>query len=59
MKVYKLTFIVEDEIKAESREEAFKIAKESLAIGYYGPTQDNLELLEDLLGESPEEPAGS
>ncbi|MBA7560731.1 hypothetical protein ES708_02362 [subsurface metagenome] len=56
MKLYKLTFIVEDEIKAESRDAAFDIITARLDKGYYGPTQDNLELLEELPEETPYSP---
>jgi len=46
MNIYRLYIDIDDQIKAESREEAWKIAKEKVIGGFYGPTQANLEFIE-------------
>ncbi len=48
MNVYRFSFSVEDEIKAESLTEAWGIIKESIIAGYYGPTRENLEFDREL-----------
>lgn len=48
MQVYSFRFEVDEEIKAESPEEAWEIVKMRMADRYYGPTQDNLELIREI-----------
>ncbi len=51
MQVYRFSFNVEDEITAESLDEAWEIIKGRIMDRFYGPTKDNLELI----SEVPEE----
>jgi len=48
MNLYRFSFSVDEEIKAETKEEAWKIVKDSISVGYYGPTQANVEFLEEI-----------
>lgn len=59
MNLYTFSFSVEDNIQAESLEEAWKIARERVVSGFYGPTQANLEFIEELPEEAEEVAAES
>ena len=48
MKFFKLTFIIEDEIAADSKDAAWELVKKRIQDGYYGPTRDNLEPIEGI-----------
>ena len=48
MNIYRFSFTVDDEIKAESLTEAWDIVKQSITAGYYGPTRENLEFDREL-----------
>lgn len=51
MQVYRFSFNVEDEIKAESLDEAWEIIKGRVTDRFYGPTRDNLELISEVTEE--------
>jgi len=59
MKKYEFTLNIYEIIEAESQEEAWRIAKDRVVSGFYGPTQANLEFLEELPELGEEESAGS
>jgi len=55
MQVYRFTFTVDDEIKAESLVEAWEVVKARIDDRYYGPTIANLEFVEETVeAEAPE-----
>jgi len=51
MQVYQFSFNVEDEITAESLDEAWEIVKGRVMDRFYGPTKDNLELIRETVEE--------
>ena len=55
MKIYRFTLNIDDEIKAETLEDAWKILKKREQDGRYGPTIANLELIGEEEGETPTE----
>ncbi len=59
MDIYRFSLSIEDEITAESQEEAWKIAKDRVVGGFYGPTQANIEFLEEVPGPAQESAAES
>ena len=48
MSRYRLALSIDDEIVTETQEEAWRAFVESIKQGYYGPTRDNVELLEEV-----------
>ncbi|MBA7568670.1 hypothetical protein ES708_10404 [subsurface metagenome] len=48
MKLFRFTFSIDDDIEAQSKDEAWEIVKKRIADRYYGPTHNSLELIEDL-----------
>lgn len=55
MNKYRLTLSIDDEIEAETLEKAWKSFRESVTVGYYGPTKDDVEFVEEV-EESVTEP---
>jgi len=48
MNLYRLTLDIDDEIQAETLEEAWVKFQERVRKGYYGPTKENVEFLEEV-----------
>lgn len=48
MQIYRFSFNVEDEITAESLDEAWEIVKGRTMDRFYGPTKDNLEFVREV-----------
>lgn len=48
MQKYRFTFSVDDEISADSKDDAWELVKKRISDRYYGPTHYSLELIEEL-----------
>lgn len=48
MNLYRLTLSIDDEIQAETHEEAWGKFQERVKSGYYGPTKENVDFLEEV-----------
>jgi len=48
MKLCRLTLNIDDEIQAETHEEAWEKFQGRVKRGYYGPTKENVEFLEEV-----------
>lgn len=48
MYTYRLTLNIDDEIQAETHEEAWIKFQERVKRGYYGPTKEDVEFLEEV-----------
>lgn len=58
MNVYRMTLDIDDEVQAETHEEAWVKFYERIKRGYYGPTLENVQLIEEVRVEeaaAPEE----
>ena len=51
MNLYRLLLDVEDEIQAETHEEAWVKFRERVTKGYYGPTRENVEFIKEVREE--------
>ncbi len=56
MNLYRLTLNIDDEIQAETHEEAWVKSQELVKSGYYGPTRENVEFLEGVQAEEAATP---
>ena len=43
MPIYRVSLLIEDEIRADSIDQAYQIVKERLQQGFYGPTREHFE----------------
>ena len=48
MNLYRLTLNIDDEMQAETHEEAWVKFQERIKRGYYGPTKENVEFIEEV-----------
>lgn len=48
MNVYRLTLNIDDEMQADTHEVAWIKFQERVKRGYYGPTKENVEFLEEV-----------
>ena len=55
MKVYRFEFTVQGETVAKSKEDAFRTVKQLCNEGYFGPTINDFEEIEELPEESEKE----
>ena len=55
MKIFRFSFNLDDEIRAETLEAAWKILKTREQDGWYGPTIANLEFIREEEEEAPTE----
>ena len=52
MNKYRVTLTIDDELNAETEEEAWGKFSELLKSGYYGPIKENVEFLEEVPAEA-------
>jgi hypothetical protein len=48
MNIYRFTLTIDDDTKAETLEEAWGKFSERVKRGYYGPTKENVEFMEEV-----------
>ena len=51
MNLYRLTLNIDDEIQTETHEEAWIKFRERVTSGYYGPTEKDVEFLQEVVVE--------
>ena len=59
MKLYRFEFTIQGETQAKSKEEAFRAVKQLCNEGFFGPTTNDFEEIEEIPEQSEGEPAGS